>query len=116
MDFHFLAGIPRFSIPELEMALKTLSNMRCDDGEDIVGKIEKYSSIRFKSELLRCFNESMRCGNFDEDWYHACFQMLPKGGDLSEVSNCRPIAILPIFYKVFARMVYNRIYVRLFEY
>ena len=35
--------------------------------------------------------------------------MLPKSGNLADSSNWRPIAILPIFYKLFARMIYNRI-------
>ena len=35
--------------------------------------------------------------------------MLPKTGDLKQVSNRRPIAILPILYNLFARMVCLRI-------
>ena len=35
--------------------------------------------------------------------------MLPKTGNLCEIANWRPIAILPILYKLFARMVYHRI-------
>ena len=41
--------------------------------------------------------------------------MLPKDGDLTLPSNWRPIAILPIMYKLFARMVYNRIAPSLFN-
>ena len=37
------------------------------------------------------------------------FSMLPISGDLSDVSNWRPIAILSIFYKVFSRIVYHRL-------
>ena len=35
--------------------------------------------------------------------------MLPKDGDLSMPSNWRPVAILPIICKLFARLVYDRI-------
>ena len=38
------------------------------------------------------------------------FSMFPKGGDLSCASNWRPIAILPILYKIFAKMLYYRLY------
>ena len=116
INLDILAAIPRFSLLELEEALKKLPNMRCADEQDIVGEMVKYSSVQFKTELLRCFNESMHSGRFDENWYHTCFQMLPKSGDLTQVSNWRPSAILPILYKVFARMVYDRISARLFEY
>lgn len=35
--------------------------------------------------------------------------MLPKSGDLNNPGNWRPIAVLPICYKLFARIVYNRL-------
>ena len=35
--------------------------------------------------------------------------MLAKAGDLTLTKNWRPIAVLRVLYKVFARMVYNRI-------
>ena len=39
-----------------------------------------------------------------------------KGEDLLQVSNWRPIVILPILYKIFARLLYNRIALGLFVY
>ena len=36
--------------------------------------------------------------------------MIPKSGNLKEVHNWRPIALLDIFYKLFARLVYDRLY------
>ena len=35
--------------------------------------------------------------------------MLPKSGDLGNAGNWRPIAILPILYKIFSRMIYHRL-------
>ena len=35
--------------------------------------------------------------------------MLPKSGDLKDPSNWRPIAILPILYKIFSRLLYHRL-------
>ena len=34
--------------------------------------------------------------------------MMPKDGDTTQMKNWRPIAILPIMYKLLARLVYNR--------
>ena len=42
--------------------------------------------------------------------------MLPKSGDLKNPSNWRPIAILPILYKIFAKMLYYRLYPILDQY
>ena len=35
--------------------------------------------------------------------------MIPKSRDLKDPTNYRPIAILSIFYKIFSRMLYNRL-------
>ena len=37
------------------------------------------------------------------------FRMIEKSGDLSQPGNYRPIAILSIYYKIFSRMLYDRI-------
>ena len=41
--------------------------------------------------------------------------MLPKDGDLNELKNCRPIALLPIFHKIFSKLIYNCISSYLFS-
>ena len=41
--------------------------------------------------------------------------MLPKHGDLTQSSNCRPIAILPILYNFFALLLYHRLSKNLFQ-
>ena len=35
--------------------------------------------------------------------------MLPKGGDQKDPSNWRPIAVLHVWYKIFARIMYNSV-------
>ena len=71
--------------------------------------MQKFSSDIFREELLRNFNEMLSTGNFDASWHTTIFQMLPKSGDLSPVTNWRPIAILSGMYKAFARLLYNRL-------
>ena len=39
--------------------------------------------------------------------------MIAKSGDLTLATNYRPIAILPILYKIFSRMMYRRLRGRL---
>ena len=41
--------------------------------------------------------------------------MLPKDGDLNELKNWRPIALLPIFYKFGSKLIYYRISSYLFS-
>ena len=69
----------------------------------------KFSSSRMKHEILHLLNKSLRTGIFDESWRHTIFRMLPKSGDMECVANWRPIAILPITYKLFTRLLYDRL-------
>jgi retron-type reverse transcriptase len=51
----------------------------------------------------------LKAGATEIDWKLIHFHMLPKSGDLSSAANWRPIAILPIFYKIFSRMIFGRL-------
>ena len=55
------------------------------------------------------YNSILATGQIPPNWHVTVFHMLPKSGDLKDPSNWRPIAILPIVYKIFVRMVYNRL-------
>jgi hypothetical protein len=105
---HFFP-IDTFSLKELEIGLSSLSNLRACDDEGICSEMLKNGNEILKNEILKSFNAILRTGNIEDSWHHTIFQMLPKDDDLSKVSNWRSIAILPIRYKLFARMIYNRI-------
>ena len=59
--------------------------------------------------ILSFFNAILEKREIPEEWMSTFFILLPKSGDLQQVQNWRPIAILIIMYKIFARMVFNRI-------
>ena len=76
----------------------------------------KHANESFKEALLGFRNQILIDGRFDESWHITILQMLSKDGDLSEIYNCRPIAILSIFYTVCSKLVYNLISSLLFQY
>ena len=76
----------------------------------------KYSSFNLKTLILDNFNSMIQSGSFDISWHHSIFQMIPKSGKLTDTKNWRPISILPILYKLFSRLLYDRISHRLLEY
>ena len=104
-----IATIPKFSLDDLNKGLQKMANCRCADEHGIVIEMIKHGSLELKWHILCCFNQYIEAGEFDSDWHQIVFSMLPKTGDLKQVSNWRPTAILPILYKLFARMVYHRI-------
>ena len=54
------------------------------------------------------FNKIFSDWTFDESWHDTILQMLSKDGHLKKLSNWPPIAVLPIFYKVFAKLIYGK--------
>ena len=82
---------------------------RCADYFRISIEVMKYGTSRLHCILLSLINDLIDKGAVDIHWKEIIFSMVPKQGDLSLPSNLRPIAILPIFYKLFSRMLYNRL-------
>ena len=70
----------------------------------------KFGTTTLHESILRMFNSMLRNGTIEEAWRTANFVMLSKSGDLSDPSNWRPIAILPILYKLFSRLLYHRLH------
>ena len=86
-----------------------MANGRGMDSNGIVVEMVKDASDRFKHKLLDVFNHILSNGTIQADWHTTLFSMLPKSGNLDDPANWRPIAILPIFYKLFSRLLYHRL-------
>jgi len=65
--------------------------------------------------LIELYNMMLDSGQFPEEWPETLFVFLPKGGNLDDPSNWRPIAVLRVCYKIFARIIYNRLKLTLDE-
>ena len=98
-DKKMIQYIPMFTLDELERALKAMSNLRSADEDGIVVEMIKYANIQFEEASVIFFNQICMDWTCDESWHNTILQMLPKDGDLKELSNWRPIALLPIFCK-----------------
>ena len=104
------SAIPAFELHELEQALSKMKARKSPDKHGIVMEMIKYGSDNLKRQILSFFNEFLHHDFIEQSWLHTLFTMIPKTGDLSVVQNWRPIAILDIFYKVFSRLLYERLY------
>ena len=73
----------------------------------MVAEMVKYSKIPLQTCLLDIYNSMIASGSFEMSWQHTLFSML--SGDSSRPTNWRPIAVLKITYKIFSRLLYNRL-------
>ena len=102
--------IQDFTNDELDAALSGMKSGRCADESGIVAEMLKCSGRRFRGQLLELFNDILKPGSEPPDsWRKTRLVVLFKKGDQNLVKNYRPIAILPIMYKLFARMLCNRL-------
>ena len=65
--------------------------------------------------LIYLFNLSIEKGVFPDDLKIARVTPIYKGEGSSDVSNYRPISVLPCFSKILERIMYNRLYKYLIE-
>ena len=104
-----IRSIRYFSMQEFSNALRNMSLNKAADQDNVVLEMVRFGSRELHKRILKEYNRMMSAGIFEESWYCTIFQMLPKSGDLSDALNWRPIAILPILYKIFSKMIYTRI-------
>ena len=104
-----LTKFPIFSLNELKNAMKFMRNRRCADREGISLEEIKYGPEELHVEVLKLFNMMIQSGRTEESWRKIMFHMIAKSGDLTLATNYRPIAILPMLYRVFSRMFYWRL-------
>ena len=98
------------SFNEFDIAFKSLKRNKAKGIDDINGNIiiDIYDVI--KNILFRVFKASIGQGIFPTNLKIAKVTPVFKSGEKSNVSNYRPISILPVFSKVLERIMYNRVY------
>ncbi|HVX00978.1 MAG TPA: reverse transcriptase family protein, partial [Candidatus Babeliaceae bacterium] len=60
--------------------------------------------------LLLILNHVMRSEKGLQEWKSSTIQTLHKGGPVDQLNNYRPIALLNVSYKIFTRILYQRMY------
>ena len=108
-DSDCLGLVPPFTLQELGAVLRDLHYGKAADADGMVAEMFKYSNIPLQTCLLDIYNSMIASGSFEMSWQHTLFSMLPKSGDSSQPTNWRPIAVLKITYKIFSRLLYNRL-------
>ena len=114
-DSDCLSLVPPFTLQELGAVLRDLHYGKAADADGMVAEMFKYSNIPLQTCLLDIYNSMIASGSFEMSWQHTLFSMLPKSGDSSQPTNWRPIAVLKITYKIFSRLLYNRLRVMMDE-
>ena len=99
-----------FSLEEVSIAINQLGNGRCKDTTFLIAEMLKAGGPTLHSQLQRLFNDVISPdATPPTQWKQTTISVIYKSGDPQLPSNYRPIAIIPVLYKLFARLLYNRL-------
>ena len=100
----------KLNFDEFEEAFKSLKRNKTAGFDDLSSNIviDAYDSL--KNILFHIFKVSIKQGIFPDRLKIAKVTPIFKSGAKDNVSNYRPISILPVFSKVLERIMYNRVY------
>ena len=101
--------IINFTLAELRAAISKLKHNKGNDDAGLVPELLKCAPDCLLSDLLLLYNDVLYSGDLPPPWLITHFIMLPKSGRAKTTSDFRPIAIIRLFYKVFAYMLLARI-------
>ena len=95
---------------KFEEAFKSLKRIKAAGFDELSSNIITDAYDTLKNILFHVFKISIQQGIFPDSLKIAKVTPIFKSGDKDNVSNYRPISILPIFSKVLERIMFNRVY------
>lgn len=102
--------IQPFTEQELDKAISQLRNGRCRDTTGLIAEMLKEGGPTLRAHLLHLYNDVLRAdAPPPQDWKRTTISVIHKSGDTRLPNNYRPISIIPLLYKLFARLLYNRL-------
>ena len=97
------------SAPEVSRIISSLKNKSADINSLPAGALKSVSGV-VSPVVAEMVNLSFRSGSFPDSEKIARVVPIYKDGSQADVSNYRPISILPLFSKVYEKVVYRQLY------
>lgn len=113
---HFTEDLPEVSSGEIEIALRQLKNGKAPGEDGITTELLKAGGKPVLGELQKLFNAVLFEGRTPEAWSRSVVVLFFKKGDKTQLKNYRPISLLSHVYKLFSRVITNRLARRLDEF
>ena len=95
---------------EVESVLKALATGKAPGPNDLNNRVLKELANEISEPFCSLFNYSLSLGSFPTHWKYANISPIPRKGDLSLLTNHRPVSFLNSESKVFERLVFKHLY------
>jgi hypothetical protein len=103
-------NIPRVSKYDITCFINELKNGKSTGSDNIPISVLKEINNEISVPLEILFNKIMTSGVYPERWKIANVTPIHKSGKKTNVSNYRPISLLPIFSKLMEKFMYKTLY------
>ena len=101
--------IPEITIAEIRAALKQMKNRKSPGEDRITSEMLKLGGKIVEQATQILLNKCLKEEKIPDDWINAEVIILFKKGDISNIENYRPISLLSQMYKLFTRIIANRL-------
>lgn len=94
---------------EIEQAIRNLKNNKAPGQDEVLAEMLKEGKDIVIPILKKLFNECLHLGQIPRDWNNSLTVLLFKKGDRGDIKNYRPISLLSQVYKLFMKVINNRL-------
>jgi Reverse transcriptase (RNA-dependent DNA polymerase) len=101
--------LPEVTTTEVEYAIMCMKSGKAPGEDGLTIDVLKRAGRTVSEVLARLFTSCLHEENIPESWKNASIIILHKKGDTEDLKNYRPISLLPILYKVFTKILSNRL-------
>lgn len=109
-EFNSCITISNIPADDIYLALKKCNNNFTSGPDNIPSFLLKDCASIFMNPLHKIFNLIIKQQTVPKLWKEACITPVFKKGDVSEISNYRPISLMCNFAKIFEKTLYKQIY------
>lgn len=108
--------LPDITNEEIKKALKQMKNGKCPGEDRITTEMLKFGGNILEGYIKKLFNQCLCEGTIPKCWLEAEVILLYKKGDSTNIENYRPISLLSHLYKLFTKVITNRLTSKLDSY
>ena len=101
--------LPPIIPSEVQEAVDQMKENKAPGIDDITSDIIKLGGDEIKTQLVTLFNQILEMKKIPSKWKEAKIILLHKKGDKADIKNYRPISLLSHMYKLFTKVIQNRI-------
>ena len=104
-----LSEIAEDTLEEISHIIKSINIYKPSGIQNIPTRILKQLFMHKPELLMILFNKSLQTTVFPESWKIGIVSLIPKQGNLLQMSNWRPITILPLPGKLLEKCIHKRL-------